>query len=53
MNKQYIKGVYENKEKCVANSVLLKELCLLKDGILTTDLTHSNICHLIDFICTD
>ena len=39
---------YGNKEKCVANSVLLKELCLLRDGILTTDLSRS----LIDFICT-
>jgi len=48
MNKQYLRSVYENKEKCVANGVLLKELCLLRDGILTTDL----ICHLIDFLCT-
>ena len=52
MNKQYLRSVYENKEKCVANGVLLKELCLLRDGILTTDLSRSDICHLIDFICT-
>jgi len=35
MNKQYLRNVYENKEKCVANGVLLKELCLFRDGILT------------------
>ena len=52
MNKQFLRSVYENKEKCVANGVLLKELCLLRDGILTTDLSRSDICHLIDFICT-
>jgi len=52
MNKQYLRSVYENKEKCAANGVLLKELCLLRDGIFTTDLSCSDICHLIDFICT-
>ena len=52
MNKQYLRSVYENKEKCVANGVLLKELCLLMDRILTTHLSRSDICHLIDFIFT-
>jgi len=33
MNKQYLRSVYENEEKCVANGVLLKELYLLRDGI--------------------
>ena len=46
MNKQYLRSEYENKEKCVANGVLLKELCLLRDGILTTDLSRSDICQL-------
>jgi len=52
MNKQYLISTYEYKEKCVANGVLLKEWCLLRDEILTTDLSRSDICHLIDFICT-
>ena len=52
MNKQYLRSVYENKEKCVANGILLKELCLLRDGILTTDRSRSDIRHLIDFIFT-
>ena len=52
MNKQFLRSVYENKEKCVANGVLLKELCLLRDGMLTIDLSRSDICDLIDFICT-
>jgi dTDP-4-amino-4,6-dideoxygalactose transaminase len=52
MNKQFLRSVYENKEKCVANGVLLKELCLLMDRILTTHLSRSDICHLIDFIFT-
>jgi len=52
MNKQYLRSVYENKEKCAANVVLPKEMCLLRDGILTTNLSSSDICHLIDFICT-
>jgi len=30
MNKQYLRSLYENKEKCVPNGVLLKELCLLR-----------------------
>ena len=51
-NKQYLRSVYGNKEKCVANGGLLKELCLLRDGILTTDLSRSDIGHLNDFICT-
>ena len=52
MNKQYLRSVYENKEKCAGNGVLLKELCLLRDGILTTDLSRSDICQLTDFIWT-
>ena len=47
MNKQYLRSVYENKEKWAANGILLKEVCLLRDGILTTDLSLSDICHLI------
>ena len=52
INKQYLRSVYENKEKCVANGVLPKGIVLLRGGILTTDLSCSDICHLIDFICT-
>ena len=51
MNKQYFRSVYENKETCVANGVLLNELCLLRDGILSTDLSRTDIGHLIDCIC--
>ena len=47
-----LRSVYEEEEKCVANGVLLKELCLLMDRILTTHLSRSDICHLIDFIFT-
>ena len=52
MHKQYLRSVYGNKEKCVANGALLKEMCLLRDGRLTTDQNSSDIFHLIDFICT-
>ena len=53
MNKQYLRSVYENKERFLGNVVLPKELCLLRNGILTTDLSRSDIFHLIDFIYTD
>jgi len=52
INKQYLRSVYTNMEKYVASGILLKELCLLRDEILTTGLSRSDICHLIDFICT-
>jgi hypothetical protein len=38
--------VYLKKTKCVADGALLKELYLLRDGILTMDLSRSDICHL-------
>ena len=49
INKQCLRSVYE-KKKCVTNGVLLNELCLLMDGILTTDPSRSDINHSIDFI---
>jgi hypothetical protein len=52
MNKQNLRSVYEDDEKSVANSFLLKELCQLRDGILITDLRLSDIPLLIDCICT-
>jgi len=51
MNKQYLRSVYENKEKCVAKGVCQRNCVDKGGGLLTMDISRSDICHLIDFIC--